>query len=332
MTSSEHSATAARFGTVFAEHMAVARFDDGRWSPLEVVSPDSVVVHPASHALHYGSACFEGLKAHRFPDGSVHAFRADDHVRRLVQSATRLCLPVPPNELVAQAIAETVRTNAELTPEPPGSLYLRPILVGTDLDIGAAAAPSHSALLYVLASPVGEYLPPRPLRIVVETELPRTTPQFGVVKTGANYAMALGVIGEARARHGADQVLFAPGGRVEETGAANVVLVADGHLLTPALTDGFLHGITRDSLLRLVRDQGWTVEERAVTLDEMRDWIGRPEVEMALTGTAAVLASVGEVVIDGEVVPVGSGATTVVAGLRSALTAVQTGRAPADWT
>ncbi|MEM9611087.1 MAG: branched-chain-amino-acid transaminase [Actinomycetota bacterium] len=331
MTNSEPATAPPKFGTVFSESMAIARFEDGSWSALEMVSPDSITFHPATHALHYGSACFEGLKAHRHPDGSVHAFRADDHVRRLVQSAARLCLPAPPNELLAAAITDTVEANAAATPEPPGSLYLRPVLMGTDLDIGAAATPSRSALLYVLASPVGEYLPPRPLRIVVETEIPRTTPQFGVVKTGANYAMALGVIGAAREQHGADQVLFAPDGAVEETGAANVVLLADGHLLTPALTDGFLHGVTRDSLLRLVRDRGWTVEERAITVDDVREWIARPSAEMALTGTAAVLASVGELIVDGAPIAVGSGSTSLAAELRTALTDVQTGRAQATW-
>lgn len=330
-TSDAATSAPAKFGTVFADAMATAHHVDGTWSEVTIDAPASVGFHPATHALHYGSVCFEGLKAHRWPDGSVRAFRAADHVRRMQESARRLCLPEPPRDLLAEAIERTVEANAAVTPDPPGSLYLRPVLMGTDLDIGAAASPSNDATLFVLASPVGSYLPPRPLRVVVETETPRTTPQFGAVKTGANYAMALGVIRAAREEHGADQVLFAPGGVVEETGASNIVFLADGHLVTPELTDGFLHGVTRDSLLRLVRDRGWTVEERHLTVADVTEWIARPDAEVALTGTAAVLASVGELVVDGRIVPVGTGATEVTDELRAALGDVQTGRAAVDW-
>ena len=216
-------------------------------------------LHPGTHALHYGSSCFEGLKAHRQPDRSVRAFRADAHVARLRQSAARLCLPVPPADLAAELVALAVAANAELTPDPPGALYLRPTLLGTDVTIGAAAAPSATAVLYVLACPVGEYLPPRPLTVAVETVTPRTTPQFGVVKTGANYAMALSPIAAARERYGADQVLFAPGGTVQETGASNVLLIdgdarphAGAHRRLPARRDAGL-AAARRHVARLAR-------------------------------------------------------------------------------
>ena len=174
--------------------------------------PRLVALHPGTHALHYGSSCFEGLKAHRQPDGEVVTFRADVHVARLRQSAARLGLPVPPADTRRRADRHHRGRQRGASPAPPGSLYLRPTMLGTDVTIGAAAAPSETAMLYVLACPVGDYLPPRPLTIAVETVTPRTTPQFGVVKTGANYAMALAPIIEARERYGADQVLFAPGG------------------------------------------------------------------------------------------------------------------------
>ena len=247
------------------------------WSAPTVVSSDELVLHPGAHALHYGSACFEGLKAHRHPDGRVVAFRADRHTERLRQSAERLHLPVPPTDLVETLLDSAIDANEAVAPVPPGSLYLRPTLLGTDVTIGSAAAPSLTAILYVLACPVGDYLPPRPLTIVVETETPRTTPQFGVVKAGANYAMALSPIMEAREQWDADQVLFAPGGRLEETGASNVLLLDGHHVMTPELTDAYLHGVTRDSLLQLARQRGWQVEERHVTVDECLEWIARPD-------------------------------------------------------
>ncbi len=186
-------------------------------------------------------------------------------------------------------------------------------------------------MLYVLACPVGDYLPPRPLTIAVETAMPRTTPQFGVVKTGANYAMALAPIMAARQQHGADQVLFAPGGVVQETGASNVLLIDGDEVLTPALTDAYLHGVTRDSLLRLATSFGWRVTEREITVDEVAAWIARPGAELALTGTAAVVAPVGTLVVDGVAHPVGSGAAPRTNELRDALIAIQTGRTPAPW-
>ena len=322
----------APFGSVFGPAMSVARFDGTAWSAAEVVALDSFGLHPGTHALHYGSSCFEGLKAHRQPDRSVLAFRADAHGARLRQSASRLCLPVPPAQLVAELIDRVVAANADLTPDPPGALYLRPTLLGTDVTIGAAAAPSASAILYVLACPVGAYLPPHPLTVAVETVTPRTTPQFGVVKTGANYAMALSPIAAARERYGADQVLFAPGGTVQETGASNVLLLDGDDVLTPALTDAYLHGVTRDSLLRVAASLGRRVTERDVTVADVVEWIARPGAELALTGTAAVVASVGTLVVDGVALPVGtSGSSPRTDELRAALVAIQTGRAAFAW-
>jgi branched-chain amino acid aminotransferase len=319
-------AAAAPFGTLFGDVMAVSRCVDGEWTGAGVEPLAAFTIHPGTHALHYGSSCFEGLKAHRWGDDTVRTFRADRHVARLRQSADRLLLPVPPVALVTELIERTVTANAHLAPPPPGSLYLRPTLLGTDITIGAAAYPSGSAILYVLACPVGDYLPPRPLTVAVETTVPRTTPQFGVVKTGANYAMALGRIAAARKACGADQVLFAPGGQLEETGAANVVLIDGDHLVTPALTDAFLHGVTRDSLLQVAAHLGWHVDERVVTVDECVEWARCPGAELALAGTAAVLATVGTLVVAGEPIEVGAGvAPTRTAELRWRLISIQTG-------
>ncbi len=322
------AAATAPFGTVFGEVMSVARADASGWSEPALEPLTSFSLHPGTHALHYGSSCFEGLKAHRTVDGGIRAFRADKHAARLQQSCDRLLLPVPPIELTTRLIEMAVEANAAVTPPAPGSLYLRPTMLGTDVTIGAAAHPSHTAILYVLACPVGHYLPPRPLTIVVETEVPRTTPQFGVVKTGANYAMALGRIDRARREHEADQVLFAPGGIVQETGAANVVLVDGDLLVTPELTDSFLHGVTRDSLLQVARSLGWTVEERTVTVDECIEWSARPGAEIGLMGTAAVIAQVGTLVVDDRRLTLSAPDDGRLVELRRTLGEIQTGARP----
>jgi branched-chain amino acid aminotransferase len=281
------------FGTDFGERMAVSRFGDGAWSPAEIVDTGAFTLHPATHVFHYGSACFEGMKAHRGGDGRVRVFRLDAHVARMRSSAAGVCLPVPDPEALAGMIVDTVSANIDAVPQAPGALYLRPTLIGTDVNVGAAATASSSALLFVLSCPVGEYFSGG-LKLVVETQLPRTTPHFGRIKTGANYVMALPLLLDAKEKHGAHQVLFAPAGKVQETGAANVVLILGQRVVTPALTDNFLHGVTRDSVLRLAEDHGYTVEERDVRVDELMGWM--PEGEVALTGTAALLAPVDELV------------------------------------
>ncbi len=303
-------APTAPFGTVFGSTMAVARWSDGVWNEPMLGPVEPFPMHPATHVLHYGSACFEGLKAHRGTDGIVRIFRLDAHVRRMQMSAEVLLLPVPEEELLSGMIIDAVRANLDQVPAAPGSLYIRPTLVGTVPNIGAAAVPSSEALLYVLTSPVGDYFTGgiRPLKLAIETKTPRTTPQFGRVKSGANYVMALGPTMKAKKELGIDQVLFAPGGRIQETGAANFLMIDPERIVTPALSEAFLHGVTRDSVLTLAHDMGYAIEEREVlTVDDLLQWAGRQEAEAALSGTAAVLAPVGSLVMDGEEIPVGSG-------------------------
>lgn len=322
---------ATSFGSQFAPTMAVCAVDEGGFATPELTPVRPLSMHPGTHVLHYGSACFEGLKAHRGRDGTVRLFRLERHVERMQVSAGLLCLPEPPRDLLTGMVRDVVAANREHVPAPPGALYLRPVLLGTEVNIGAAASPSADALLYVIASPVGEYFDSsRTLTVAVETDLPRTTPQFGRVKTGANYAMALGVTRRAMAEHGADQVLFAPGGHVQETGAANFLMIDGDTLVTKGLDGSFLHGVTRDSVLTLARDHGLDVQERNLTVDELLDCA--PRAEMALAGTAAVLASIGTLVHEGRRVTVGAGAPgDVTTKLRESLVAVQRGEAEDRW-
>jgi branched-chain amino acid aminotransferase len=319
------------FGTVFAPTMAVATAVDGIFGAAKITDVEPIPLHPAAHVLHYGSACFEGLKAHRGDDGVVRVFRLDRHAQRMQRSAELLHLPVPPEDLLTGMIVDVVRANLDLVPAAPGSLYLRPALVGTLENIGAAAAPSTSALLYVLPSPVGDYFKGgvRPLRLLVQEDLPRTTPQFGQVKSGANYAMALGPTLAAKAEHGVDQVLFAPDRRVTETGAANLLLLDAERVVTPELDGSLLPGVTRDSILQLARDSGRAVEERPLDLDDVIAW-AEAGGEAALSGTAAVLAPVGELLWpDGRTVAFAGGEVGPnVLELRDALTSIHRGVSP----
>ncbi len=314
------------FGTLLADRMAIATFRNGRWGEHELRPTGPVEIHPAAHVLHYASSCFEGFKAYRWADGSIRVFRIDKHVERMRQSARLLALPEPDAAQLTAMVLTVIDQVRDQVPEPPGALYLRPLLYGTMPNIGAASAPSNEATLIVLASPVWDYFTGgmKPLRIFVEDRCHRTAEHLGMVKTGGNYAAAMGPTLAAREKYKVDQVLFCPGGSVQETGAANFLLLRDRHILTRSLDSTFLHGVTRDSLLTMARDMGYEVEERVFDVTEMLEWVR--DGEAALSGTAAVLAGVGTLVHDGREHPVGSGEVgPVTRQLRAALVAIQNG-------
>jgi branched-chain amino acid aminotransferase len=322
------------FGTLLTSHMAVATYQSGRWSAAEIKPVAPIELSPAAHVLHYASSCFEGFKAFRRADGSIHIFRMDRHIQRMLQSARQLVLPEPDPVQLAEMVRAVIERCREAVPEAPGALYLRPILFGTTGNIGAAATPAADATLLVLASPVWDYFAGgmKPLRILVDDENTRSAAQMGMVKTGGNYAAAMGPTLRARAQYQVDQVLFCPGGEVQETGAANFLLIRDGEVLTRSLDATFLHGVTRDSLLTLARDRGYAVAERVFKVQEMLQWVATGEA--ALSGTAAVLAGVGTLIYRGTEQRVGSGDVgPLTRALRAQLVAIQQGEAPDrhDW-
>ncbi|MDN5864888.1 MAG: branched-chain amino acid aminotransferase [Gammaproteobacteria bacterium] len=328
MSNEETKDTPAPFGSVIAPHMASLRFSGGHWGGAQITPVEPLSLHPAAHVLHYGSSCFEGMKAFRSTDGPVRIFRIDRHLVRLQHSAELLCLPFPPLDIVENMIRRVVESNESVVPQPPGALYLRPVLIGTHEGIGGAGKPSPEALLYVLASPVGDYFSggAHPLRILIEDQAMRTTPGFGQAKSGGNYAASLRHVKHARDRYGAEQVLFCPGGDVQETGASNFFLFDDRRVLTKPLSPAFLHGVTRDSILVLARELGYEVIERDFTVAELKDWIRTGEA--ALSGTAAVLSGVGSFIHDGAELTVGDGRIGPnTLRLRNALLAIQSGNA-----
>ncbi len=318
----------APFGTKFCNHMAIARYKDGQWQSYDIVPVEPLAIHPGAHVLHYSSTCFEGLKAFRMTDGEAKIFRLDKHLARFQQSAELLCLPLPAITEVEAMIRRVVELSLADIPTPPGALYLRPTLIGTEANIGAAGTPSSEALLYILAAPVGDYFTggARALRILIEENEMRTTPGFGQAKTGGNYAAALRQVVHAKKTYQADQVLFCPGGDVQETGASNFFLINDQQILTKPLDQSFLHGITRDSVITIGRELGYEIVERNFTVEELKTWITTGEA--ALSGTAAVLTGVGAFIHNNEEYTVADGNIGPnTQRLRAALTAIQFGQA-----
>jgi len=337
VTTSSAAPTAADFWTVLCEQMTTAHTQSGLFAYRGSPEPcRDLTISPAAHVLHYGSAVFEGMKAHRQSDGSLAVFRLDDHVARLVRSAEGLCLPPVDPAMLRRMIIDAVAANATETPDPPGSLYIRPTLIGTEANIGAATSPSQEALLYVVCSPVGDYFKggPRPLTLLLETSLQRTVAQFGMIKCGANYAMAMGLTQAVMAANEAvDQILFATADDITETGASNFFLVDDNRVVTRHLDESFLHGVTRDCVIRIADHLGYQVEERSICPDELIEWCERGEA--FLSGTAAVVAPVGTIIHGGESLHFSGGqlGRNTQPGrntmrLRQALMDIQTGAAP----
>ena len=283
----------AVFGSVFHAQMPVIAYKDGKWQPTEWQPSADLTLAPGAHALHYGSECFEGLKAFRQADGKIVLFRPTANIARMQQSADILHLPRPETEAYLNALIELVKRAADEIPDAPAALYLRPTLIGTDPVIGKA-----------------EHI--------------RCAPHMGRVKCGGNYASAMPWVLKAKAEHGASQVLFCPNGDVQETGASNFILIKGSEIITKPLTDEFLHGVTRDSVLTVAKDLGYTVSERNFTVDELKAAV-EEGAEAILTGTAAVISPVTSFVIDGKEIEVKSQERGY--ALRKALTDIQYGLA-----
>ena len=319
------------FGTVFTDEMTISWYNGTAWDAHKFVPSHSLNIHPAAHVLHYSSTCFEGLKAFRHPDGSIKLFRMDQNIERFAQSSSILHLPAIDITHTRQMIIDAVTKYADQVPEPPGSLYVRPTHMGTEPAVGKAAAPSNTSVQYILLSPVGDYFSGGgevALRVLLDAEGMRCAPHMGMVKSGGNYASALDPIMRAKAELNAAQVLFCPDGDVQETGAANFILIDGNEVITKALDETFLHGVTRDSILTLAKDRGMNVQERNLSVDELLERAAKPGCEAALSGTAAVLTSVGTLIYKGQEYQVGSGRPgQVTQALRKALNDIQCGLA-----
>ncbi len=315
------------FGTVFFDEITLANFDGQQWSDTQFAPSDKLPLHPATHVLHYSSTCFEGMKAFRTDDGKINIFRLDDHVKRMQNSAKALYLPIPKTEQLKAMIVDLLDKYRDQVPEFPGVAYIRPTLIGMDTSIGRAASPTETALLFVLISPVGDYFTPgAKMRVLLNTTDLRCAPHFGAVKSGGNYASALGLVMQAKEKYDTQQVIFAPNGDVQETAAANCLLINDEEVLTKGLSSEFLPGITRDSILQLAKAMGYKVTERDITADELMAWTKTGEI--ALSGTAAVIAPVTEVVYQDEIHPIpASSESKNSMKLRKALNDIQCGKA-----
>jgi len=288
------------FGQVFSDHMFRMEYtpEEG-WHNARIVPFENISLHPASTVLHYGAEIFEGLKAYRRADGKVQMFRPIENVRRLNNSAERLCLPQIPEDMAMQALTEFVRQEQDWTPHKKGtSLYLRPFLFGDDRTLGVHTI--KRAQFIIIASPVGSYYKEgiNPVRIMIEsTDVRAVRGGTGYAKCGGNYAASTRA-GKKAEEQGYSQVLWLDGVErkyIEEVGAMNVMFKIAGKVVTPKLTGSILPGITRKSCIELLQSEGYTVEERLLSVDELGQALADGTLEEAWgCGTAAVVSPIGE--------------------------------------
>jgi branched-chain amino acid aminotransferase len=322
------------FGKLFSDRMFVMEYSTAQgWHSARIQPYGPFALDPACAVLHYAQEIFEGLKAFRHPDGKIALFRPGDNVRRFNRSAERMSMPTVDADFFLKAIKELVKLEASWIPQSEGtSLYIRPTMIATDPYLGVR--PSDTYLCYVILSPVGAYYAGglAPVKIWISDEYVRVAPGgTGEAKTGGNYASSLKASQEA-AKKGFDQVLWLDGVErkyVEEVGSSNICFLYDGKVVTSPLKGTILDGITRRSVLALVKDFGLTVEERALSIDEILDGVTSGRLTEAFgTGTAAVVSPVGQFTYRDRTLTFGDGKSigALTMQLYQTLTGIQTGR------
>ncbi len=321
------------FGHYFTPHMLVANWEEGRgWYDAKICPFANISLHPASTVLHYGAEIFEGLKAYRTKDGSVQLFRPMENVRRMNRSAERMCLPLMDEDEMLSLLLEFVKCEQEYVPHSFGtSLYLRPFMFGNDETLGVHTV-KHATFM-IIASPSGSYYKEgiNPVKIMIEKEDVRTVRGgTGYAKCGGNYAASTRA-GERASKLGYSQVLWLDGVErkyIEEVGAMNVMFKIDGVIVTPKLTGSILPGITRKSCIEVLKNNGYTVEERLLSIDELLLAMKEGRLEEAWgCGTAAVVSPIGRLMFDGVEYVVGDeGIGKVTQWLYDTLTGIQWGK------
>ncbi len=287
------------FGRSFSDHMFLMNYTAGEgWHDARIVPYAPIELDPSCMVLHYAQEVFEGMKAYRWADGSIHLFRPYENAKRMQNSNERLCMPAVPEETFVQAIKELVTVDAEWVPHNPGtSLYIRPFIFATDAHLGVHSSATY--LFCIICSPSGSYYPNgmSPVDIYVESRDVRAVRGgTGFAKCGGNYAASLRA-GQEAEKKGYVQVLWLDGVErkyVEEVGAMNVMFKVNGKVITPMLSGSILPGVTRKSCIDLIRSWGIEVEERLVTAEELFEAAENGTLEEAWgCGTAAVISPIG---------------------------------------
>jgi len=285
------------FGKFFSDHMLEADFENGEWKNVEIKPYQPLVIEPSMASLHYGQAIFEGVKAYKDAAGNAFVFRPYDNFKRFNISAERMNMPTVPEEIFIDGLKQLLALDKQWIPSKEDhSLYIRPFMFSTDNVLGVQT--SHTYKFMILLSPTGPYYA-KPMRIYVEEKYTRAAPGgVGYAKAAGNYGASMLATAEAK-KIGYDQVLWTDATEhkyMEEIGTMNVFFAfANKKIVTPALDGNILDGVTRNSTIQLLEEQGYTVEERRISIDELKEKHEAGELlEVFGTGTAATISFIKE--------------------------------------
>jgi branched-chain amino acid aminotransferase len=325
------------FGKYLAPIMIQAAYENGQWQNLELIPYGPLQLDPCAKVLHYGQEIFEGMKAFRHPDDSIHLFRPEQNARRFNESARRMSMPEVPEEIYLEACEVICAYSKELVPKRLGeSLYLRPFMIATEVGLGIK--PSKKFLFLIIASPSGAYFSADSVKVYIERDDIRAAKGgTGYAKTGGNYAASLKSYAKT-IEIGCDQTLWLDSEKhqyVEEMSGMNFFAVIDGKLHTPAMTETILDGITRKSIIEIARREGITVVEDKIAIDELLKAVASGSCNEAFVcGTASVICPIASFLDkDGSTYKMKDPHGKMSSRLKEKLIAIQAGReeAPAGW-
>ena len=285
------------FGRYFTDHMLEADYENGEWKNIEIKPYQPLLLSPSVAALHYGQAIFEGIKAYKDREGNSFIFRPQDNFKRFNISAERMQMPAVPEELFMEGMRQLIELDKNWIPfKEEHSLYIRPFMFSSDELIGVR--PSETYKFIIILSPTGPYYS-APMRIYVEEKYVRAVPGgIGYAKAAGNYGASMYATAEAK-KKGYDQVLWMDAVEhkyVQECGTMNVFFIIGNTAITPDLNDGtILDGVTRQSVITLLKEMGLEVQERALSIDDIITAYKAGQLhEVFGTGTAATISMIKE--------------------------------------
>lgn len=298
----EMDATNIQFGKVYSDHMLIADYENGSWGEPQILPYGEISMSPSTTFIHYGQSIFEGIKAYKNANGTIQIFRPTDNWKRFNVSADRMGMPEVPEHIFMEGMRKLIELDKDWVPTADGcSLYIRPFMFATDSFIGVK--PAEKFRFMIITSPAGAYYN-KPTRIYLQNKYVRAFKGgVGYAKAAGNYGACMKPMMEIRDK-GFDQILWTDGVEhkfVQEIGTMNVFFVIGDKVLTPDLSDSILAGITRDSVIHLLRQKGISVEERPISIDEIKEAYKNGQLKEAFgAGTAAVIAPIAELHHEGE--------------------------------
>ncbi len=318
------------FGRYFTDHMLEADYENGEWKNVEIKPYQPLLMEPSMAALHYGQAIFEGIKAYKDENSNAFIFRPYDNLRRFNLSAERMNMPTVPEEIFIEGMRRLIALDKNWIPQRKDyALYIRPVMFSTDQFLGVR--PSETYKFLIILSPTGPYFA-APMKILVEEKYTRAAPGgVGFSKNAGNYGGSLRAATDAREK-GYDQVLWTDAFEhkwLQEVGMMNVMFIIGNTAITPSLDEGtILNGVTRDSVMTILREMGMEVEERKINIDEVMDAYKNGTLkEVFGTGTAAVIAPIKELRYKDHVMQFDTTAWKIAPAVKARLSAIREGKA-----